>query len=499
MRRVLILTLLTSLLILIAPAQADDPPATWTAWLHYGRHLTLIDSNGDTLREIDLPLPEGYGLVKYQSQKAGISRNGEFIAYLVSGEDFSVQLILFDLVHDVIVLTYTIPELGSTSLYNSNQQMFNESNTAFAFGYRTIGNSWQLLIFDIVAKQVAFKLKDTDPVAAILNLNQLPWNTRIWQFENMEVSFTLGFLDSDKDYAFVWNLVSNKIQPGFRFAFRRLDFFPPTGEVLSIDYSSYPTSYYFQVYDPTLSARYPFAFVTNSNFPPVQIKFIQNGERILAGQSIMERDGTIVGDWKLPNNIALLDFSNTSMGFVYTALVRNLEDGNPTILPALYEVDTRDDKLDVGRVVWQISMKEFQSYFEPSEQPFFDIAWVHSDAPVGPFKPWAQLAEPVYAPTPQPSDMMITPTLIPTPPPLFHAGQTVRVQTIDGEILNLRAAPTRKSEIVVYIEDDTQLELLEGPVEAEGFYWWRVRLPDGLEGWVVENDGELQTLMPQSS
>jgi hypothetical protein len=80
---------------------------------------------------------------------------------------------------------------------------------------------------------------------------------------------------------------------------------------------------------------------------------------------------------------------------------------------------------------------------------------------------------------------------------LFHVGQTVRVQTIDGEILNLRASPTRTSEILVYIEDETRLELLEGPVEAEGYHWWRVHTPDGLEGWVVENDGELQTLLPE--
>ncbi|MBZ0288380.1 MAG: SH3 domain-containing protein, partial [Anaerolineae bacterium] len=182
-------------------------------------------------------------------------------------------------------------------------------------------------------------------------------------------------------------------------------------------------------------------------------------------------------------------------GFLYIASLKTGEwDWEP--LPAVYEVDTRDNTLDTGRLVWQIPMKTFRAYFGNS-LPYFDIVWVHSDAPVGPFKPWAQLADPVYAPTPQPSTATITPTMIPTPPPLFHVGQTVRVQTIDGEILNLRAAPTRKSEILVYIEDDTLLELLEGPVEAEGYYWWRVHTPDGLEGWVVENDGELQTILPE--
>jgi hypothetical protein len=42
--------------------------------------------------------------------------------------------------------------------------------------------------------------------------------------------------------------------------------------------------------------------------------------------------------------------------------------------------------------------------------------------------------------------------------------------------------------------------LLEGPRSAGGFVWWRIRIPSGVEGWVVEsvddNGTRLRTLIP---
>jgi len=88
--------------------------------------------------------------------------------------------------------------------------------------------------------------------------------------------------------------------------------------------------------------------------------------------------------------------------------------------------------------------------------------------------------------------------MIPPPEPLFQLGMTVRVQTIGGEILNLRRDHTRKAEVIMYLENKMRLTLLEGPIESEGFTWWRIRTSDGVEGWTVENNGDLQTLMPAS-
>ena len=38
--------------------------------------------------------------------------------------------------------------------------------------------------------------------------------------------------------------------------------------------------------------------------------------------------------------------------------------------------------------------------------------------------------------------------------------------------------------------------LLEGPVEAGGYTWWRVQTADGVAGWVVAFADEINTLVP---
>jgi hypothetical protein len=48
-RLILIVTLF--LMAGIADSRADSP-SDWTAWLHYGRHMTLVNSAGESLHEV---------------------------------------------------------------------------------------------------------------------------------------------------------------------------------------------------------------------------------------------------------------------------------------------------------------------------------------------------------------------------------------------------------------------------------------------------------------
>lgn len=494
MHRFTLFVLLTGLLALAAPARADDP-AAWTAWLHYGRHMTLIDSNGDVLREVDLPLPEGYSLYP----NIAVSRHGGLVAYEVRDGKRAVQLIVYDTKIENPILNFALPDdISFTSMDEASELIYNETDSVLAYAFGTNDGQWKIVIFSLTGGETAYTLESNNIAAT--NMESLVGVPSIRQYKGVEVTFTL-------ESSYIWNTVTREIRPDIAYASGFTNTFLPTNEVImSLNDLRFSTRIHgtifntLQVYDPLTDSRYPF-YVDDSS-----AGFIQNGERIMLVSvtqgitpidrwTIIERDGMIVGDWTLPSNIYVTALRGIPDGFIYS--VRIMTNGNSSLnLPALFAVNTRDG-LDIGHKVWSINVKEFQSYFAFPELASLRIAWVHSDAPVGPFKPWAQLAEPVYAPTPQPSAVTITPTLIPTPPPLFHVGQTVRVQTINGEILNLRAAPTRKSDIIVYIEDEARLELLEGPVDAEGFQWWRVRLPDGLEGWVVENDGDLQTLMPE--
>lgn len=73
-------------------------------------------------------------------------------------------------------------------------------------------------------------------------------------------------------------------------------------------------------------------------------------------------------------------------------------------------------------------------------------------------------------------------------------GSTAIVHVIDDDTLNVRSATSLNAAILAELADGAAVVLLEGPVETEGFSWWRVRTADGIEGWAVESADGVQTL-----
>jgi len=71
-------------------------------------------------------------------------------------------------------------------------------------------------------------------------------------------------------------------------------------------------------------------------------------------------------------------------------------------------------------------------------------------------------------------------------PANFAIGGTVQVGSTGGQRLLLRAAPGTAAEIVTRVTEGTRLRLVEGPRIAGGFVWWKVREPQGQEGWVAQ-------------
>jgi hypothetical protein len=92
------------------------------------------------------------------------------------------------------------------------------------------------------------------------------------------------------------------------------------------------------------------------------------------------------------------------------------------------------------------------------------------------------------------------PTPTATPEPMLYSGQLARVNTDNNDNLRVRAQPDPSTEanILERLPNDAVVLLLEGPVQASGFTWWRVRTESGVEGWAVESvpADSLQTLVP---
>jgi Tol biopolymer transport system component len=73
-------------------------------------------------------------------------------------------------------------------------------------------------------------------------------------------------------------------------------------------------------------------------------------------------------------------------------------------------------------------------------------------------------------------------------PPLEVGGEYTITES--GDNLGLRDAPTLSGTVKKWLKQGTVIEVLEGPVEADEYLWWRVRVVEGgAEGWVNEIPG----------
>lgn len=64
-------------------------------------------------------------------------------------------------------------------------------------------------------------------------------------------------------------------------------------------------------------------------------------------------------------------------------------------------------------------------------------------------------------------------------------GASAWVRKAGGKNLRLRDNHGLDSNAFAGLPPGTRMTLLEGPVEDDGYPWWRVRVDDGREGWVA--------------
>lgn len=70
---------------------------------------------------------------------------------------------------------------------------------------------------------------------------------------------------------------------------------------------------------------------------------------------------------------------------------------------------------------------------------------------------------------------------------IIEPGATVVVEGTQGAGLRLRAEPSTEGRLVTGVREGTALTVIDGPEEADGYVWWKVRAPDGKEGWGAAN------------
>jgi hypothetical protein len=68
--------------------------------------------------------------------------------------------------------------------------------------------------------------------------------------------------------------------------------------------------------------------------------------------------------------------------------------------------------------------------------------------------------------------------------PLEAGDRVIVIGLGENDCLSVREQPTQQAMRTICIADGTTAIIQEGPVEAEGFTWWRIS-GDGIEGWAA--------------
>jgi len=111
--------------------------------------------------------------------------------------------------------------------------------------------------------------------------------------------------------------------------------------------------------------------------------------------------------------------------------------------------------------------------------------------------PWptATARPPTATATPRPPTPTVTPVPpTPTPPPptptlspnKMAPGQPARVVARTG--VNIRQDPTTKGRLLGRFGAGVLVQVLQGPVQADGFTWWRLDDQHGKVGWAADGD-----------
>jgi WD40 repeat protein len=61
--------------------------------------------------------------------------------------------------------------------------------------------------------------------------------------------------------------------------------------------------------------------------------------------------------------------------------------------------------------------------------------------------------------------------------------------TAEGDNLNLRTEPSLNGEIIRKLRTGESVSIIDGPKIADDYVWWKVKIADGTEGWIVEMPG----------
>jgi SH3-like domain-containing protein len=363
------------------------------------------------------------------------------------------------------------------------------------FGYSLDGSDWEIVLIGLDTFGLSAVLSSTEPAAAGLpnGFGVTPVPQAVYPDGRIAFTLVRGGTDGSGGFeAYTWDPAVGAVGSTGGFGEIDLDTFDPTGEsVMSGMDARFPAtavdalpfgqtnvlSYYSNATDLT-TPFYTDPVLTFSN--PT---FVMNGSYVVVNAydgvnepeyRLIDRDGLRLGTLAIAP--APYDVAGTRDGFLYLQRIG--------ATPALFSVNLRDGAIDIGETD--------SALFIGTDNTAPQVMWVGHTDPINPYfsvesayTRWQDLATGTGGSAPTtPTDAVLT------------VGGEATIRTTEGDALNVRSGPGIGFAIVLKAQPGTVVTLQEGPTAADGFTWWRIRLPDGSEGWAVQEAENEQTLVP---
>ena len=79
-------------------------------------------------------------------------------------------------------------------------------------------------------------------------------------------------------------------------------------------------------------------------------------------------------------------------------------------------------------------------------------------------------------------DVIVVPGIKPCAP------LTAACEALVTGVVNVRSAPSKQADVVGQLSNDDTVCVTGPSALADGFRWWPIIAPDGIEGWAAEGD-----------
>lgn len=482
----IVLLLLATLAGAYAQSDAESSSLSAVAYLPDSGKLVVLNETSITA-EITLPLPAGF-----DRNASTVAMNDDQVAYIARKQgstDKALTLAALSPQADSLTITATQPlrtDAAYTSFFLRAPGTFGlrDGQTHLAVGYGLDPLGWELLVVDSALNTVAK-----------LTHEALPDQPKDYGYSPYPIHFrpdgSIAFALIDAQTGgvqnppvFVWNTFTNALTQTTSYAIET-DVYVQSGELISINQGGLQ---WFNSYTGELARFYVAAsegetmgkarFVSDAQF----VAFTKGGRITIVG-----RDGVELG--VLPGTETASDWYGLRDGLVVSL---NGEDGLRLVSVSLADGFPADSA--AYRVLTTLPTNTV-------------VQWVHSDMRVGvraiEHVAWASIDGATFEPL-----------VVSGESPLVTALRNREIEAIDtisaeglfvggwattfadeGDQLNVRAGAGRSFDVLTRVNSDVLVQLIEGPVEADGLVWWRVLFPTGRDGWLVQEVDGVQTLI----